>query len=191
MLTRIALGYQRGVDRITEFAGTISWFLVLPLVFIGFANVVLRYVGAAVGQRLTTNALLEAQWYLYAVIFLLGFPYILKHHINVRVDFWYTNQTPRRKAWIDFLGHLIGLIPFSLLGIWVSWSATRTSWRINEQSPDPSGLPRAPIKTMVLVGFSLLFLQALAEMVKLVAILREHEELVEIPEEPEAPLPIE
>jgi hypothetical protein len=47
VLTRIALGYQRGVDRITEFAGTISWFLVLPLVFIGFANVVLRYIGAA------------------------------------------------------------------------------------------------------------------------------------------------
>ncbi len=61
MLTRIALGYQRGVDRITEFAGTISWFLVLPLVFIGFANVVLRYIGAAVGRQLTSNALIETQ----------------------------------------------------------------------------------------------------------------------------------
>ena len=66
-----------------------------------------------------------------------------------------------------------------------------TSWRNNEQSPDPSGIPRAPIKTMVLVGFFLLFLQALAEMVKLVAVLRQREDLVEIPEEPEAPLLIE
>jgi TRAP-type mannitol/chloroaromatic compound transport system permease small subunit len=147
--------------------------VVIPTVGVGFLNVVLRYTSRFVGTRLTNNGMIELQWYLYSLIFLFGFAYILKHQINVRVDFWFAGQPPKRKAMIDFVGHLIALIPFCLMGIWISVSQVATSWRLNEQSPDPSGLPRAPIKTMIPIAFTLLLIQALAEMVKLAAVLND------------------
>jgi TRAP-type mannitol/chloroaromatic compound transport system permease small subunit len=106
----------------------------------------------------------------------------------VRVDFWFTNQPRRRKLRIDLVGHIISLVPFTVMGIWISQSAVRTSWTLRERSPNAGGLPLYPIKTMILVALVLLFLQSLAEIVKVVAELRgiaaEHEE-------PEAPIRIE
>ncbi|VAV96053.1 hypothetical protein MNBD_ACTINO01-2078 [hydrothermal vent metagenome] len=191
---RIALSFQRGVDALNEKAGGVTPYLVIIVVVIGFTNVVLRYFGRFVGARLVNNYWLESQWYLYSLVFLLGFGYILKRQINVRVDFWWAEQSLRRKVLIDFFGHLIALIPFSIMAIWVSWSWVTSSfvsqqgsfttwkvWQIWENSPDPSGLPRAPIKLMIIVGFTLLLLQAFAEMVKLWAVLRGHEDWVELP----------
>lgn len=199
-MTRAAIAYINIVDKISESLGTLSMYIVIITVFVGFLNVVLRYVGQFIGQRLTSNVFIETQWYLYSIIFLFSFAYILKHNINVRVDFWYADQSPKRKALIDFVGHLIALIPFCLLGLFVSFNPVLTSWgrRPNgtwgtwEMSPDPSGLPRAPIKTMILVGFLTLLLQAIAECIRLWAILREIDELkpAEI-HESEAPIRIE
>lgn len=171
----------------SEAMGTISMYIVLLTFFVGFLNVVLRYVGQYIGQRLTSNVFIELQWYLYSLIFFFGFAYILKNGINVRVDFWFANQSRKRQAWIDFIGHLIALIPFCLIGIWATWEPILTSWGLRpdgtwgmwEMSPDPSGLPRAPIKSMVLVAFVTLLLQALAEMVKLTAVLRDQTHLID------------
>ena len=185
-----ALAYQRFADRLSEWMGTISQYVVIVTVVVGFVNVVLRYTGQLAGVRLTNNGLIEAQWYLYSLIFLFGFGYILKHQVNVRVDFWFADQPRRRKAWIDIIGHSISLIPFCLIAIWVSVPQVRTSWQLNEQSPDPSGLPRAPIKTMIIVAFVLLLAQAVAEMVKLIAVLRGLDEQVGI-EESDTPIRIE
>ncbi len=169
---RAAMGYQRAADRFAEWTGKLSQYIVLVTVAVGFVNVVLRYTGEVTGNRLTNNGMIEAQWYLYSLIFLFGFAYILKHEINVRVDFWFADQPDRRKAWIDLVGHTVALIPFAIIGIWVSIPQVQTSWRLNEQSPDPSGLPRAPIKTMIIVAFVLLLIQAVAEWIKKIAILR-------------------
>ncbi len=185
---RGALAYQRFADRLSEWMGTISLYAVIVTVVVGFTNVLLRYTGQLIGRRLTNNGMIEAQWYLYSLIFLFGFGYILKHQVNVRVDFWFANQPPRRKAWIDLVGHVISLIPFCIIAIVISIPQVATSWRLNEMSPDPSGLPRAPIKTMIIVAFVLLLIQAIAEMVKLVARLRGVEVTIE---EEEAPLRIE
>jgi TRAP-type mannitol/chloroaromatic compound transport system permease small subunit len=185
-----ALAYQRFADRLSEWMGKISQYVVIVTVVVGFVNVVLRYTGQLAGVRLTNNGLIEAQWYLYSLIFLFGFGYILKHQVNVRVDFWFADQPRRRKAWIDIIGHSISLIPFCLIAIWVSVPQVRTSWQLNEQSPDPSGLPRAPIKTMIIVAFVLLLAQAVAEMVKLISVLRGLDEQVGI-EESDTPIRIE
>ncbi len=187
---RLAFAYERWADGFAEVTGWISKWMVIPTVVMGFVNVLLRYIGRFVGVRLTNNGLIEAQWYLYSLIFLFGFAYILKHQINVRVDFWFSKLPKKRKAWIDFIGNLIGLIPFAIMGLWLSIPQVITSWQLNEQSPDPSGLPRAPIKTMIPVAFALLLIQAIAEMIKLVAILRGYDELVQY-EEHEAPLRLE
>lgn len=199
-MNRILVQYMRLVDKLSDSLGAISMYLVIITVAIGFANVVLRYVGRFIGQRLSSNFFIELQWYLYSLIFLFGFAYILKHNINVRVDFWYANQSPKRKAMIDFIGHLLALIPFCILGLVVSFNPVLISWGRRpggewgtwELSPDPSGLPRAPIKTMILVGFFMLLLQGTVEMIRLWAIMRDIDELkpTEI-EELEAPLRIE
>ncbi|MEE9178163.1 MAG: TRAP transporter small permease subunit, partial [Acidimicrobiia bacterium] len=139
------LAYQRWADRFAEFTGKLAAWIVIPTVAVGFVNVVLRYIGQATSTRLTTNTIIELQWYMYSGIFLLGFPYILKHQINVRVDFWFANQPPKRRALIDFVGHWISLIPFCLIGVWVSFPQAWQSIRIWEQSPDADGLPRGPI----------------------------------------------
>lgn len=205
-LMRIGLRYVRIVDAISEFFGEISKYLVIIVVVVGFSNVVLRYLGRWIQQRLTSNVFIETQWYIYGLVFLLGFAYILKHNINVRVDFWYAEWPKKRRAWIDFVGHILGLIPFCVLAIWVLWSPTLRSfgrlpdgtwptyrvWEIWELSPDPNGLPRAPIKGVIIIGFGLLLLQALAEMVKLWTVLTDREEMLSLHiEEPSAPIRIE
>ena len=177
--------YVRIIDRVSEALGTISMYLVILTVTIGFANVVLRYLGRFVEQRLTSNFVIELQWYLYSLVFLLAFSYILKNNINVRVDFWFGQQNPKRKALIDFIGHWVALIPFCIIGIWVTVEPVLFSWGLRpngtwgswELSPDPSGLPRAPIKSMIVFAFLMLLLQGIAELIKLYGILRDKDEL--------------
>ncbi|HEX6298878.1 MAG TPA: TRAP transporter small permease subunit [Acidimicrobiia bacterium] len=187
---RFLLAYQRGADRFSEMTGKLAKWIVFPTVLVGFVNVILRYSGQIIGRRMTSNAIIELQLYMYAAIFLVGFAYVLKHHINVRVDFWFANQPVTRKAWIDFVGNWIGLVPFCIIGIWVAFPQAVQSIRVWEQSPDANGLPRAPIKALLAVTFLLLLIQALAEQIKLYAVITGRGDLVEL-EEPEAPLRIE
>ena len=130
-------------------------------------------------------------WGTASVIFLVGFAYVLKHQINVRVDFWFAHQPVRRKAWIDWVGHWISLIPFVLIGVWVSFPAAWQSISVWEGSPDPDGLPRGPIKALIAVAFLLLLFQAVAEQVKLYAVITGRGHLVDVDEEPDQPIRIE
>lgn len=176
------------IDALTEWLGRISALLVLITIAVGFYNVVVRYLGRYLGVNLASNAYIEAQWHLYSLTFLLGFAYILKHDINVRVDFLYANWKPKTQAWINLFGTLLILIPFCLLGLWVTFNPVLSSWgRLPngswttwEMSPDPDGLPLAPLKSMILVGFGTLLLQAVAQIIKYIAILRGHDEIVTV-----------
>jgi len=108
----------------------------------------------------------EAGWYMFSVIFLLGAAYALKHDVHVRVDVVSERLGERARGWVDLVGTTLFLIPFSILMLWVSFPAVRTSWQIRETSPDPGGLPRWPIKALILVSFGLLLLQAVSQIVK-------------------------
>ncbi len=173
------LRVSRAIDAVTEFIGSLLPYLVILMIGVGFYNVVARYLGRFIGARLTNNAAIEIQWYLYSVLFFLGFAYILKHNINVRVDFLYAKWSPRRRAWVDLLGTICFLIPFCILGIYVTVSPVLASWgRLPngswgtwEISPDPDGLPRAPIKTMIIIAFALLLAQAISQVIKYLAVL--------------------
>jgi len=164
------------VEKISEFFGEIAKYVVIITIVVGFSNVVLRYTGQLIGAKLVNNVVIELQWYLYTLVFLCGFAYILKHQINVRVDFWFAEQSKQRKAMIDLVGHFLALIPYCVLAFMVTWPAVVISWTQWEISPDPNGLPRAPIKAMVLVAFGTLLLPAMAEIIKLFAALRDEEE---------------
>jgi TRAP-type mannitol/chloroaromatic compound transport system permease small subunit len=136
------------------------------MVLVGVYNVFGRFVGQYIGTNLTTNALIEGQWYLFSLVFWLGAPYALLHNEHVRVDVLYARKGGRYKAIVNLLGTLLILIPFCSLLIYFSWNFIAVSWDILEGSPDPSGLPRYPIKTLIAVGAALLILQGISEVIK-------------------------
>lgn len=125
---QILLRISRVIDAVTNWLGGLSVYLVIITVVIGFYNVLVRYIGRFVGLQLSSNVYIELQWYLYSLVFFLGFAYILQHGINVRVDFIYTHWPKKRKAALDFFGHILFLLPFCLIGIWVSVSPVLSSW---------------------------------------------------------------
>lgn len=149
----------------------ISW-LVLVMVILGVWNVVGRYLSSFIGINLTSNAYIEAQWYIFDLVFLLGAAYTLKHNEHVRVDIFYSNLSRKKKAIADLLGTVFFLIFFSIIVIIFSWNTIIASWQIWEMSSDPNGLPRYPIKTMIIVSFVLLIFQGISEVIKNVAILQ-------------------
>jgi TRAP-type mannitol/chloroaromatic compound transport system permease small subunit len=179
------LRISRVIDAITEGVGKISEWLVLLVIAVGFYNVVGRYVGRGLGVQLSSNRFIELQWYIFSLIFFLGFAYILKHNVNVRVDFLYAKWSEKRKALVDFWGTILFLIPFCIIGIYATINPVLKSWGLRpngtwgrwEMSPDPGGLPRAPIKTMIIVAFALLLLQAIAQAIKYFAVMRGHKEV--------------
>src|SRR5262245_55425843 len=98
---RALLAVSRGIDTLIEGIGKLMPWLVTIMIAIGFVNVFARYLGRFIQQRLTSNAIIEIQWYLFSILFFTGFAYILKHNLNVRVDILYTNWPLRRRALID------------------------------------------------------------------------------------------
>jgi TRAP-type mannitol/chloroaromatic compound transport system permease small subunit len=141
------------------------------MVLLGAFNALARYATRYTDLSLSSNAYLDFQWYLFSLIFLLGAGYGLNNDYHVRVDVLYAKLGCKGKAWLDLLGTLFFLLPFSLVMLWVSWTPVWNSWAILESSPDPGGLPRYPIKTVILVAFVLLFLQGISHVVKQVDIL--------------------
>lgn len=161
-----------GIDRFTEAVGRVVYWLTLLMVLVGAFNAITRYFDRYTGLGLSSNVYIELQWYIFAVVFLVGSAYGLKHNAHVRVDVLYTRLSVRGKAWINLLGTVLFLIPFCVLMIWMAWPAVVNSWALREMSPDPGGLPRYPIKTVVPIAFSLLLVQGISMLLKQVAILR-------------------
>ncbi len=160
------------IDRFhrTVAAGT-AWLLVL-MIAVGAYNAVARYVERGVGLRLSSNALLELQWYLFSLAFLLGAPYALRCGDHVRVDVISGGLPPRGRWWLDLLGTMLLLVPFCAAAIWLSIPFVAESFAMREGSSDPGGLPRWPLKPVVPLAFALVLLQGLAEAVRRWAWLR-------------------
>lgn len=154
------------IDLLNEWVGRITYWLVLLMVAVGAWNVIGRYLGQIIGTNLTSNSLIEIQWYLFDVVFLFGAAYALKYNEHVRVDIFYKGWSRRRQALANLVGNLIFLIPFSSLLIYYSWGTIVNSWNIKEMSPDPGGLPRYPIKFAIILAFILLILQGISEAIK-------------------------
>jgi TRAP-type mannitol/chloroaromatic compound transport system permease small subunit len=167
-----ALRFARSMGRINDATGVTLRWLAVVMVLLGAYNALARYFTRQFGVPLSSNALNEAQWYLFTLIFLLGSAYALRHDVHIRVDVFYARLSARRKAWTDIAGTILFLIPFCVLMLWVAWSPVRISWAIREVSPDPGGLPRYPIKAVILLSFALLLLQGIAFIIERVAIVR-------------------
>lgn len=172
------LTFARFADRLAELEGKLASFLVLVVVVVGFYNVATRYVGRFIGIQLASNSYIELQEHLFSAVFLLGFAYILKHHINVRVDFFYSRWPVQRRAWVDLLGTLLVLIPLCLLGMFVTWNPLVRAWVNLETSGDAGGLIQAPVRTLLFGSFILLLLQSVAQAIKYWAATRSDPEVI-------------
>jgi TRAP-type mannitol/chloroaromatic compound transport system permease small subunit len=162
----ILLGISRGIDALNERVGRLVIWLVLFSALISAGNAFSRY-----GLNASSNAWLEVQWYMFSFIFLLGAGYTLKHNGHVRIDVFYGRFSPRLQAWVDIVGAALFLLPLALLVGGLGWSGFAESWAIGETSPDAGGLTRWPVRLAIPLGFALLALQGISEIIKRVAFL--------------------
>ena len=170
---RALLILSRTIDALNEHVGRAVLWLVLATTLISAVNAVMRY---AFGM--SSNAWLELQWYLFAAIFLLAAGYTHKHSGHVRIDVIYGRLSERAQAWIDLLGSIFFLLPFSLLLTWFSWPGFVDAFQHGEMSPDSGGLLRWPVRLLIPLGFGLLALQGISEILKRIVFLGGHGPLV-------------
>ena len=166
------LQLSRWIDSLNARIGRISAWFLLAMIGIGAFNALARYSSRWLGADLSSNTLIEAQWYLFSAAFLLASAHTLSQNDHVRVDVLYGRLDARKQAWIDLAGGILFLLPFCIFGVWISLEYVADSWAVWEGSPDPGGLPRYPLKTIIPVTFSLLLAQGLSECIKRVAFLR-------------------
>lgn len=166
------LQFAKMVDRMNDRIGRLLMWLCLFMVVIASFNALMRYTSRFTGIDLTSNALMELQWYAFSAIFLLGAGYGLRHRAHVQVDVLFNRFSERTQAWIYIVGTVLFLIPFCIFITILSVPTIINSWMVVEMSPDPGGLPRFPIKTLLPVSFILLLLQGISFLIENIARLR-------------------
>jgi TRAP-type mannitol/chloroaromatic compound transport system permease small subunit len=154
------------IDALNERVGRAIYWLILIAVLVSAGNATIRYAFDT-----SSNAWLELQWYLFSAVFLLGAGYTLLHNEHVRIDVVFGHLSPRKRAWIDLLGSICFLLPMAIVIMALSWPVFAESWTRNEVSADAGGLLRWPVKLLIPVGFLLLTLQGLSEIIKRIGFL--------------------
>lgn len=187
------LGLSRAIDGLNEFIGRwVAWLIILAVV-ISAGNAVVRKVFDT-----SSNSWLEMQWWLFGIVFLLCAPWTLAHNEHIRIDIVNALMPNWLKQTIEVVGHTLFLIPICLVMIYLSWPFFMSSapywkdvvaafgafgtipfgdwlgrmWSLGEQSTNAGGLPVWPAKFLVPLGFSLLLIQGLSELIKRIAIIR-------------------
>lgn len=162
----IMLRLAGGIDAVNERIGRSAIWLILLVVVISAGNAVSRFT-----FNLSSNAMLEVQWYLFSAIFLFCAAYVLKRNEHIRIDVIAGRLSDRAQNWIDVFGILVFLLPMALMIGWLSWPVFTNAWNSGEMSPNPGGLVRWPVRLMMPIGFALLILQAVSELIKRIAFL--------------------
>ncbi len=164
------LRLSKWIDVLGERIGRVANLMILLSCLVSATNALVRY-----GFNISNNWPLELQWYLFGAAVMLGAPYVFQKNEHVRVDLIYGHVSDRAQLWIDVFGIIFFLLPACLLFTWLAWKALfLPSWEILEQSSNAGGLPRYPIKLIVPVGFALISLQGISELIKRIASLRGH-----------------
>jgi TRAP-type mannitol/chloroaromatic compound transport system permease small subunit len=161
------LGVSRAIDAINTRVGRWVAWAILAAVLISAANAIIRKVFDT-----SSNAWLEMQWVLFGAVFLLCAPWTLLSNEHIRIDVVSSLLSRRVRNWIDVIGHALFLLPMTLVMMWYCWPFFVRSLLQNEQSTNAGGLPLYPAKFLVPLGFTLLMLQAISELIKRVAIMR-------------------
>ncbi|MBI4291449.1 MAG: TRAP transporter small permease subunit [Betaproteobacteria bacterium] len=162
----ILLALSRLIDAVNEYVGRAVYWLVLAAVLVSSVNAAMRYA-----FNMSSNAWLEAQWYLFAAVFLLCAGHTLLHNEHIRIDVISSLFSRRTRVWIDVFGTLFFLLPMALMIMWLSWPMFMHAFVGSEMSSNAGGLLRWPAKLLVPVGFFLLAAQGLSELIKRIAVL--------------------
>jgi TRAP-type mannitol/chloroaromatic compound transport system permease small subunit len=161
------LAFSRAVDWLNEHIGRLVYWGVLIMVLVSAANATSRYA-----LNMASNAWLELQWYLFALVFLLCSGYTLLHNEHIRIDVVSAHLSRRTQVWIDIFGFVFFLLPMSIFIMWLSWPIFMNAWTSGEISGSAGGLIRWPARLLVPVGFFLLSLQGISELIKRIAFLQ-------------------
>lgn len=162
------LALSRTIDAMSERIGRAVCWLVLATVLISAANATVRKL-----FNYSSNSFLEIQWYLFSMIFLFCAGYTLKHNEHVRIDIITSRFSAKVRAGIDIFGTLFFLMPMAVLIMWLSWPLFVDAYTRNEVSTNAGGLIIWPARLMIPAGFFLLIAQALSELIKRIAFLRD------------------
>jgi len=160
------LALSRAIDAATERVGRLVYWLILVVVLISAANATIRKL-----FNYSSNAYLEIQWYLFSVIFLFGAGYTLLRNEHVRIDIVTGRLSARAQNWIDAIGIVLFLWPMSVIIMWLAWPLFVDSYTRNEVSTNAGGLIIWPARLMVPIGFALLLIQSVSELIKRIAFL--------------------
>lgn len=162
----VLLKLSAAIDWICALAGrAVSW-LILAAVLVSAGNAISRKA-----FDVSSNAWLELQWYLFGAVFMIAAAYTLQRNEHIRIDILSGMLSKRTRDWIDLFGHVVFLMPFVLLMLWLLVPYVERSYRSGEISGNASGLILWPANAVILAGFALLFLQAISEIIKRVAVL--------------------
>lgn len=163
------LALSKAIDRIGELVGSLIRWLVLAAVLISAGNAIVRKA-----FDMSSNAYLEIQWYLFAAVFMLGAGYVFLKNAHVRIDFISSRLSVRTNTIIDILGIVLVVFPLCWLMVDLGWPLFYGAWVSGEVSSNAGGLIRWPVLLLLPLGFGLLALQAVSELIKRVAYLTGH-----------------
>lgn len=163
---RALLSLSRLIDAVNDGIGRLAYWLVLVAVIVSAGNATIRYT-----FNNSSNAWLELQWYLFAAVFLLCSGYTFLRNEHIRIDIVLGKFSKRVQAWVDIFGILVFMFPMTLLILILSWPMFWDSYITHEMSSDAGGLIRWPSKLLVPVGFFLLTIQGVSELIKRIAFL--------------------
>jgi TRAP-type mannitol/chloroaromatic compound transport system permease small subunit len=152
---------------VTEWIGRSVIWLILAAILVSATNAVVRKIFST-----SSNAWLELQWYLFGGAFLLAAAYTLKHNEHIRIDVFYASRSRRTQHRIDLFGHVFFLMPFVLLMTWMLVPYALQAWRSGQVSTNAGGLIIWPARALLALGFILLSLQGISEIIKKVAVMR-------------------
>lgn len=154
------------IDSINEWIGRLVMWLVLAAVLISAGNAIVRKTFDT-----SSNAWLEIQWYLFAAVFMLGVGYVLLKNAHVRIDVIASRLSKRTNAIIDLVGLVVFTIPLAIILIDLSWPLFVRAYQTGEMSANAGGLIRWPVLMLMPLGFTILALQAVSEVIKRAAFL--------------------
>jgi TRAP-type mannitol/chloroaromatic compound transport system permease small subunit len=165
MTLLLSLSHQ--IDRFNDLIGRLVRWLVLAAVLLSAGNAIVRKM-----FNISSNGLLEIQWYLFAGVFMLGAGYAFLRNVHVRIDFVSSKLSKRTNAIIDAAGIVVFLIPLCLILIKLSWPFFYNALMTGEMSSNAGGLIRWPVLLLIPLGFAILLAQAFSELIKRIAFLR-------------------
>lgn len=163
----LLLRISRGIDRLNEVVGKTVFWLVLAAVLVSSVNAVVRYA-----LHTSSNAWLELQWYFFGAIFLLCSGYTLLRNEHIRIDVVNARLSRKTRNWIEIVGGLFFLLPLAVGMVWLSWPVFMNAFVSGEVSSNAGGLVRWPARLLIPIGFLLLSLQAVSELIKRVAVMQ-------------------